>query len=204
MRLPHLILSCILTLLAGSAGAATYRWVDEQGKVHYGDAIPAQQSDLGHEVLDEQGRVRKEIPRTRLTPEERQRRQDAAARRAEQAQVEDEQRRRDRALLTSYTTAEEIDLARDRALELEDLNLRGLKTRLNAAADKLSYASGQIRSYESRREVPPRTFQQMQDEAQADLAHIGELIRQSQQATEDLKARYLADKIRFKELKGLR
>lgn len=190
--------------MAGPAPAATYRWVDEKGKVHYGDAIPPQESDLGHQELDKQGRVRKETPRTRLTPEERKHREALAAQREEAQRREDEQRRRDRALLSSYTSEEEIDLVRDRALELEALNLKGLRTRMNAAAEKLAYANGQIQGFESRKEPPPKTFLQMRDEAQDDLAHVGQLIRQREQATVELRARYESDKVRFRELKGIK
>lgn len=191
-------------LVAGLAQATTYRWVDEQGKVHYGDSIPAQQSDLGHQELDKQGRVRKDAPRTRLTPEERRQREAAAAQREAVERREDEQRRRDRALLSSYTSEEEIDLVRDRALELEALNLKGLKIRLNAAAEKLTYANGQIQSYEAKKESPPKTFLQMREEALDDLAHVSQLISQREQATIELRARYESDKARFRELKGAR
>lgn len=34
-------LACLLALAAGSAGAATYRWVDEGGVVNYGEKPPA-------------------------------------------------------------------------------------------------------------------------------------------------------------------
>jgi len=46
-----------LLLFASLAQAATYRWLDAQGKVHYGDAMPAQQSGLGHQEWIKQGRV---------------------------------------------------------------------------------------------------------------------------------------------------
>lgn len=200
--LRKLLFQLSLLLLAGVAQAATYRWVDEQGKVHYGDAIPQQEYGMGHQELDKQGRVRKEAPRTRLTPEERKRREAAAAEREEAKRRADEQRRHDRSLLSSYTSEEEIDLVRDRALELEALNLKGLKIRLNQAADKLAYANGQIAGHEARKEPVPKTFQQMREEAQADLARVGELIRQREQAVVELKARYEADKLRFRELRG--
>ncbi len=41
MRLIELVVTLALTLSAGIAAAEVYRWVDEDGKVHYGDRKPA-------------------------------------------------------------------------------------------------------------------------------------------------------------------
>ena len=200
-------LSCcaLLALLAGGSAYAgnTYRWVDEKGQVHYGDYIPSKDAGLGNAELDKQGRVLKENPRTRFSPEERRRLEEARERREAAKREEERQQRRDRALLTTYVSEKEIDLARDRSLDLEVANLRGLKARMNAAAEKLAYANGQIAHYSQVGQAVPSTFSQMREEAQAELARLGQLIQKREQAMEDIKASYEADKLRFRELKGL-
>lgn len=54
--------------LAVSAGAAeVYRWVDENGEVHYSESLPPDYKDQGHDVLNRDGLV---IDKNRkLTPE---------------------------------------------------------------------------------------------------------------------------------------
>jgi len=43
-------------LVAGLASAAqVYRWVDENGEVHYSESLPPDYRDKGHDVLSEQG-----------------------------------------------------------------------------------------------------------------------------------------------------
>ena len=55
-------------LLAGSAAAAeVYRWVDENGEVHYSETLPPDHQDKGHDVLNRQGVVVDEDQK--LTPE---------------------------------------------------------------------------------------------------------------------------------------
>lgn len=55
-------------LLAGSAAAAeVYRWVDENGEVHYSETLPPDHQDKGHDVLNRQGMVVDEGQK--LTPE---------------------------------------------------------------------------------------------------------------------------------------
>ena len=55
-------------LLAGGAAAAeVYRWVDENGEVHYSETLPPDHQDKGHDVLNRQGMVVDEGQK--LTPE---------------------------------------------------------------------------------------------------------------------------------------
>lgn len=196
----RLVLLLALALAANAGQATTYRWVDDQGKVHYGDYLPSQQSGKGSVELDKQGRVKKEIPRTILTPEERRRVEQERLRAEEARRQEDIQRRRDRALLTTYVSEAEIDLARDRALEQEVSNIHGLKARMKSATDKLSYANGQISEYTSSGKNAPRAFTQMRDEARTEMAQLEKLVLQREQAMEEIKVRYEADKLRFREL----
>ena len=192
-----------LCLMAGAAHAATYRWVDEQGRVHYSDVIPPQQAGRGNVELDRQGRIRKENPRTVLSPEER-RRQEAAAGQAEASKRQEQaQRRRDRSLLSTYVSEAEIDLARDRALAQEASTLNGLKVRLKAAGDKLDYANGKLAPHRSAGTAGPKAFVQMRDEATAEQAQLGELIRKREQSMEQTRARFDADKQRFRELRAV-
>lgn len=55
------ILTCILTgaiLFTGLVQAAeVYRWVDENGEVHYSETLPPDHQDKGHDVLNERGIV---------------------------------------------------------------------------------------------------------------------------------------------------
>lgn len=55
-------------LLAGGALAAeVYRWVDENGEVHYSESLPPNHQDKGHDVLNRQGMVVDQDQK--LTPE---------------------------------------------------------------------------------------------------------------------------------------
>ena len=62
MELKHkTILTCILTgamFFTGLVQAAeVYRWVDENGEVHYSETLPPDHQDKGHDVLNERGIV---------------------------------------------------------------------------------------------------------------------------------------------------
>ena len=63
---------CTATLFAllsavTAMGQTVYRWVDENGEVHYSETLPPDYQDKGHDVLNTQGRVVREAQK--LTPE---------------------------------------------------------------------------------------------------------------------------------------
>ena len=104
------------------AGAATYKWVDEKGVVHYTDKIPTEAVNKGSTMLDKQARPVKKIDPA-ATPEQIRAREVEEENRRLIAKANEEVARRDRALLSSYTTESEIDLARSRALGTIDAQI---------------------------------------------------------------------------------
>jgi hypothetical protein len=197
-------LCLVASLITSEQAAATYRWVDQNGKVQYSDVMPPNQAGQGHSELDKQGRVVKEVKRSRLTAEERQRQAAVEQRQAEEKHKQEEQRRRDMALLATYASEKEIDLARDRAIELENLVIRGLQTRMDAAAAKLSFANAYLVRYRNAGQAAPAAYVQMRDEAQAELAQIGDSLRLRKKAIEDVQMRFEEDERRYMELKAMR
>ena len=89
-------------------GTVTYKWVDAQGVTHYGDHIPPEFAQGETAVLNHQGVALKDLP-ARLTPaqqEEARHRDEATAR----------QKQHDSFLLTTYTSAHDIEQLRDERL----------------------------------------------------------------------------------------
>lgn len=196
------LLFSLTLLLFEVAMAGMYRWVDQNGKVQYSDVMPTNQAGQGHAELDKQGRVVKEIRRSTMTPEERQRRNEAAQRQEEVKRKQIEQERHDMALLSTYANVNEIALARDRAIELENLNIRGLQTRMDRAAEKLAEANAQISRFRRSGKPAPSSYAQMRDEAQNELARISAAMNQRLKAVDDIRQRFQENEKRFLELKA--
>lgn len=195
------LLFSLTLLLFEVAMAGMYRWVDQNGKVQYSDVMPSNQAGQGHTELDKQGRVVKEVRRSAMTAEERQRRNEAAQRQEEIKRKQIEQERHDMALLSTYANVNEIALARDRAIELENLNIRGLQTRMDRAAEKLAEANVQISRLRRSGKPAPSSYAQMRDEAQNELARISAAMNQRLKAVDDIRQRFQDDEKRFLELK---
>lgn len=198
-----LLALCSVALIAAAPALAdTYRWVDKNGNVQYSDVMPPSQAGQGHSELDKSGRVVKQIQPAQVIAQELQKQQEEQARKLAIKRKMIEQRRRDKALLSTYTSETEIALARDRAIELENLNIRGLQTRMDSAAQKLADANTALTNARNTGKAAPASFKQMRDEAQRELAQISASMIQRTKAIENLRKRFEEDEKRFLELKA--
>jgi hypothetical protein len=188
-------------LLPGAALAAMYKWVDDKGVVHYSDQVPPAAVNKGNVELSPQGiPIRKVAPA--MTPEQRSAheaelaRQGVAAKGPTREQIESA--RHDRALLQSYTTAADIDLAKARALQTLQAALQSAqgystqltKRRAALVERKASYAGKPV----------PADIDRDIAAVDAQLARQGELIARKQKELVDVATKYDADKARWQEL----
>jgi hypothetical protein len=149
-------------------------------------------------VLDHQGRVVKTID----DDQERTRRAAQSADTDQQratAKADEEQRRKDRVLLGSYTTEGEIDLARNRATSSIEAQMEGTRLYIAALARRRA-------EYEK---AQPKSGKALPAADQAELARLVKEMDvqdawqlQRRQDLERVNARYAADKQRWQEING--
>ena len=142
----------VAAVFAGTVSAAgTYKWTDEQGVVHYSDKAPSETPAKGATVLDKQGRsVRKIDPP--LTSEQAKAKADEEERQRALAKAKDDQARKDKALIQSYTSESEIDIARARAMSTLEAQIKSAeiysadltRRQKNIAKQKASFGSKPI------------------------------------------------------------
>lgn len=188
-------------LLAGvalPAEAKIYRWVDAQGKVHYSDTLPVRDSGRGNDLLSKDGLIVKHHD------SEAQKKAQEAAAAAERVQREAElkKQRRDQALLATYTTPQEIDLARDRALDNYRLVAKSMQMRLDQVQANLTELQGRAASFTRANKPVPAYLGAELARAQSDQAALTAEIEQNRQTMAQTRAQYAADKARFIELTG--
>jgi peroxiredoxin family protein len=98
--------------LAHADGSKIVKWKDANGVTHYGDKMPAQEAGRVNSVLNNQGTVIK-------TNESFNAKDNSV----ETDKRSAEQQRQDKALLASYSSAEEINLAEKRNLKSDEAAL---------------------------------------------------------------------------------
>jgi len=149
MHLLRTSLAISLTVAIGlSANAAGIKkWVDENGVVHYGTSVPPQYSQKGHTQLNERGIEVGRVDRAK-TQEELERERELAQIRAEQRKLEEEQRARDRVLMTLYQSEDDILLVRDGKLAQVDAHITIKQKQLSRLKERLRKLQGQAAAAE--------------------------------------------------------
>jgi hypothetical protein len=206
-----LLLPAILLALAAGAAAAQsekqkklYRWVDKNGQVHYGDSVPAEYAEQDRDVLNKQG-VKVGREEGTITPEE------AAAKAAEEKAAREEQKRklRDRVLLQTYQSVQELEILRDNRLDLVDSQLTIQEQSLSNLRAQRAQIERIAARYAPANAAPDA--QPLPDELAADLERSAtdiqtqesNLVRRREER-ENIRQTFEADIARYKELRAIK
>lgn len=187
-------LAVCLACVALAAEARLYRWVDENGKVQFSDNPPPANAK-GLTELDQRGTVRKMPSRAASAGE--------VAERAAERQRMLEQRRRDRALLQSFSRPEEIDFLRDRQIEAVEARRQTNALQRQAVNEKVSRLTAQAESLANGGRPVPNSVTGGLESARRELSALDVDLRKMDEEIAAIRARAEADKRRFIELRGL-
>lgn len=197
-----LVIAFLGLVLSSGAHATMYKWVDTKGKVHYGDTIPPEYANQGNAQLNNSGEVVKRVDAA-LTPAQIQARDEAAAKAKKEKAAAVEQQRRDKALLATYTEVEEIDLSLQRNLGQLDVQAKSNELRIKSVKDRWDGLMKQRAGFLQRqRPVPPDLLSDIKS-AGDEIAHLRDNLAALDKEKAAMRARYAADKARFRELQGL-
>jgi hypothetical protein len=184
-----------------------YKWIDENGVVHYGDAVPPQYADQDKTILNSQGVTVGSIPGKR-TPE--QATAEAAQRKAEEHahEVAAQGRQRDQNLLATYLSVDEIEALRDRRAEILDAQARvtgQYLEQLRGHQRQLEQQAQHYKPYNTEANAPQLPERLAEDlvRTTADIATQQRNLEVKRQELEKLKAQFASDIARFKELKRI-
>jgi hypothetical protein len=210
--------TCLLLLLslalAGSAQSATspgshssksqkgiaYRWVDEQGVVHYGDHVPPEYAAEDRTVLNGQGVAVGHVD-AQKSPE-------AQAADARQRAEQMKQKQHDAFLVSTYTSEKDIEALRDVRLD----QLKGQRAAAEQYVESLRVrlATLQSRALAYRPYSEHEDARRMPDDLAENLVRtVNELREQTStltantQAETSLRAQFQADIERYHELHSI-
>jgi hypothetical protein len=177
-------------------------WKDAAGKViGCGDRVPPEFQKNESKRLDSGGITRQ----TTVSAEEAARLKAEADKKATLKLEEDrriaEQRRQDTALVNTYTSAGEIDVRRDRELQVVDLQIQQLKAAVKGAVDAHTAQKSRYANFEKRGKVPDNIRDDLKQAAEEEDRVKGR-IAEKEKDKERITSSYAQQKARFIELKG--
>lgn len=205
-----IFLAILLAVFAVDASAQnrdkskTYRWVDDHGVVHFGDKVPPEYAEKDKDVLNHQG-IAVDFVKGKITEEELAELARAEAEEARKQEID----RENRVLLATYQTEDEINMHRDRRLELVEaqgkvtnLYLTNLKARLQ----KLTLEARKFRPYSDDPDAPPvpLALNEDMDDTRSRIERYEKLRTENQRQVEAIRTRFDTDLQRFRTLRQSR
>jgi hypothetical protein len=189
----------LMTLFIGSAFAAddgkssVYKWTDDRGNIHYSDKQPTNDgAKAAKTVLDNQGRQRGKIESAAEFKARKQKEKEAATVKPVDPQEKSRQDY-DRALLASYFSENDFDVARERAVDELDARISATTTLLTDLQTRNTELQQRLQQGER---VSDETFQSVKKDITLQKGNLGLLYTERQKVLD----KYAADKKRWKEL----
>lgn len=199
----------LIAMLAAQGAAASYKCVDEKGVTRIGDTPPAECGNVVMYEMKGTAVVRRIDPS--LTPEQIRAKAEEAERLKGEKRIEADKKRQDMALLNTYSSEKEFDVARDR-------NIEPIKGRIASAQERFKGVEARERKLEEEMEFykagkskakagkggdePPPGLTADLARARAEKAALVNATAGYEKEIEQVKARYEADKKRWLELKN--
>ena len=159
--------------------ADTFRWIDEQGKVHYSDRVPPEQAKSRRARLNEQG-FEVEVVQAPKSRELVEREQLLKQLRMQQEKVLEEQREHDKALMRTYRSTDEIIAALKVKLDNLDGIIKLTQTSLDRDQRSLSTLQDRIHDLERRAQPIPQSMLDSQAILQRRMTHYGQQIQRTE------------------------
>lgn len=207
-------LAAALALAAfGAAAQQSYRCVGADGKKYYGSSMPQQCIGQPVEILNAQGRVTKRIDPAASAAERDKKAAEDEERKKREA-ISKEEGRRNRALLATYTSVNDIEEARSRALADNAKLVKEAQARIAEIRKRQAGYAKEMEFYSDSKaekgakakpassnpprgaKPPPKLVEDIRM-AEVDLKLQEEALEQRKKQVEVINAKYDEDKNRF-------
>lgn len=187
----------LLLLAASSEAANLYCCTDKTGRRSCGDTLPEACYGRAYKVIGPSGAVVREVEAP-LTPAQRAQKEAEIQRQKTEDEARREQRRKDQALLDTYTSVADIDAM---AANAE----RGLAEAIKQSETKIGEIRKRRKKFEAEAEFYPKKplpaeVRKGLQETDAEIAAQQETIANRQKERDTVRAKYEADKRRYLEL----
>lgn len=194
-----LILLPAILISANTMAERTFKWVDNEGQVHYGNRVPPEYARAERRVINEQGRTI-QVYEAAKTPEERAAARAAAEKEAKRKALEEKQAIHDRSLLATYATEKDMQLARDGKIASVDALLQLTNSRIESMKVRLLDLTEEAATYERSGKRLPHSLEGQIKNLRAQIARNEEFVKEKELELSDIKNQFDTDINRFIEL----
>ena len=181
-----------------AAEAQSYRCTGKDGKKYYGQSIPPACLGMPVEQLNAQGMVTKRFDAAASAAEREKKAADEEERKKREV-VSKEEGRRNRALLATYTSDKDIDNARGRALQENEIAVKDIRVRIDALRKRQDTLKKELEFFQGKNKPPAKLTEDIRN-ADFDIKTQEELMATKKKEVALINSRYDDDKKRYAEL----
>ena len=199
----------LIACLAPAAAHAAFKCVDEKGVTRIGDTPPPECANVVMYETSRSGQVIKKIDPTPTAEQLRHRTEEAEKKKATD-RVAAEQKRKDMALLNTFSAESEFDVVRDRQIEpivgrakQARERIAAIEKRQKAIDEEMEfYKAGKKKAANAKPAEPPHMLVAENERLMAEKQALEKGIASGEKEIESLKVRYDVDKKRWVALKA--
>lgn len=200
--IPIALFVAVLLVSVSTQADNLYRYKNDVGGTVVDWRVPPEFAGRGYEVLNAQGQVIEVVPR-QLSSGELQNK-DLVKRLQQEAKLERARLAKwDKFLLLRYSTVEDIDAARDRALRDLKIRLSILASNQRTARNRLESVLARVADMERRGDVPLEQDLDAIAALRADIANTGRAIKEREAQVLEVTDSFDEDRSRFIQLQDV-
>ncbi|MDD5175452.1 MAG: hypothetical protein PHQ05_03385 [Sterolibacterium sp.] len=196
----HIALMTLLLsigLLPSAYAGKTYCCADEHGRQVCGDSLPRECFGRPYRELSERGTLLRQVDAP-LTAEQQAQRDAIIANKKKGERAAMEEKRKNQALINTYTTAQDVDIARDRALADMENSAKEIQAKYNEAVKRKQKLESEMEFYK-KKSVPPELKEQIKVN-DSEIKAQQTAIEVKKQEMDQIRARFDDEKKRYQEL----
>ncbi len=196
-------LAMLLLLPATGVLAGTFRWVDDNGKVHYTDQVPPEESKRPHAKLSPSAQTI-ELVEGQKTPEQFEQIKRLKQLRIDQQKVLTLQKDSDSSLLRTYRSVEEMEMALQNKINTMDSTIKIAESNRQHQEENLKSQVKRASEMELSSQPVPKNLRDNIEATRRQIATYIEKIRILEVSKQDILKAFEKDLERFKSLENIR
>ena len=195
----HLLLLTALLTASSVFGERMYKWVDENGQVHYSNQLPPEATQRKREVINDQGRTLK-VYRAPLTPEEKVEEARLAELEARKKELAEKRANHDRSLLVTYSSKEDMYPVRDAKISAIESLIQVTDSRISSMQSRLLELTEEAAGYERSGKQLPASLLSRISILRKQIERNQDFAKDKKREIEDIRLQFESDVRRYIEL----
>jgi len=157
-NLRYLLLLPALLCATTAFAERTFKWIDKDGHIHYGNRVPPEYAKLERKVINERGRTIM-VYDAMKTPEQREKEKQLAETAAKNKVLAEKQAIHDRSLLATYLSEQDMLLAKNGKIAAVDALLQLTNSRVESMKERLLKLTEEAATYERSGKALPASLE---------------------------------------------